>query len=118
MNDKDYGFKVVHIGINCEDDGSAMDVAKQFEQMFQIPKVVGKDSIFTGPLLELMKGKGRGTNGHIGIAVNDICDAMMYLESLGHEFNHDSIKYNEDGSILVIYLKQEIAGFAVHLLQN
>lgn len=118
MENKDLNFQVVHIGINGKDEQSAMQRADFFEQYFNIQKHIGKDSIYSGNILEFMKSQGLGVHGHIAVATDNIYKAKEYLESLGLEFNNDSVKYDEDGAMLVIYLKQEVAGFAIHLQQN
>ena len=40
------------------------------------------------------------------------------LSSRGFEVDMDSAKYLPDGSIRVVYLKKEFAGFAVHLIKS
>lgn len=118
MTGKDLNFQIKHIGVNCSDDESALGFANFFEQNFMIEKVVGKDSIYAGPIVEVMKGNGRGDSGHIAVGTDDIYKAQEFLESKGFEFDNESIKYDENGSMIVIYMKQEISGFAIHLLQN
>lgn len=111
-------FQIKHVGVNCEDDKKAIESANFFEKFFKIPKNIGKDSIYTGAEIEFMKSRVLGYHGHIAVGTDNIYMAKEYLESLGLEFFEDYIKYDEDGSMSVLYLKQEIAGFAVHLLQN
>ena len=65
-----------------------------------------------------MKVPGRGRNGHIALATSDLPAARQYLEKKGFAFDDASIKRMEDGRILVIYAKQEIGGFAIHLMQK
>jgi 2-dehydro-3-deoxyphosphogluconate aldolase / (4S)-4-hydroxy-2-oxoglutarate aldolase len=36
----------------------------------------------------------------------------------GVSFNQDSTKYDNNGNMAAIYFKDEIGGFAVHLLQK
>ena len=43
---------------------------------------------------------------------------IAYLEQKGAAINHASAKRNEDGSIYVIYLQNEIAGFAIQLINK
>lgn len=45
----------------------------------------------------------------------DLKAAMAYLEECGYELDASSAKYEEDGTMRLIYLKDEINGFAVHL---
>lgn len=115
---KELEFEVVHIGVNCPDDLEAKKSAEFFLSFFAFPVKDGKDSIYASSFIELMKGKGRGKHGHIAIGTTDIFKAQEYLEEQGLEFDPDSIKYSNDGNPIVIYLKNEIAGFALHLLQK
>ena len=44
--------------------------------------------------------------------------AISYLEKKGVAVNQASAKRREDGSIYVIYLQDEIAGFAIQLINK
>ena len=59
----------------------------------------------------------RGTHGHIGIQTNFIDRAKAYLERQGFVFDESSANI-KDGKLTAIYLKDEIAGFALHLVQK
>lgn len=48
----------------------------------------------------------------------DLPAARRYLEEKGFAFDEDSVKRFPDGRILVIYAKQQIGGFAIHLMQK
>lgn len=114
----EHGFEVVHVGVNTADAEEASAAADLIGGIFGLEMADGKDSVFAGPRIELMKGGGRGIHGHIAVAVNDIHSAISFLESSGYELDHDAVKYNAEGQLILIYLKQEIAGFAFHLLQK
>ena len=66
----------------------------------------------------MMKNPGRGTHGHIAVGVNYVDRAVYHLEKRGFKFDESSKLYNEDGSLKVVYFADEIAGFAIHLVQN
>ena len=72
---------------------------------------------FVGDGFEIMKVPFYGTNGHIAIACNSIKRARWHMERRGFVFNDDSA-IMKDGKLRAIYLKDEIAGFAIHLLQK
>ena len=74
--------------------------------------------MFVGSLIEMMKNPGRGTCGHIAIQTNYLARAMYHLEKRGFVFDESSFKYDAKGNITVAYLKDEIAGFAVHFNQK
>ena len=66
-----------------------------------------------------MCGKGPGTHGHIGIRTHFVDRAMAYFKRLGFEFDESSITYDEkSGKPKFVYFKDEISGFAVHLVQK
>jgi 2-dehydro-3-deoxyphosphogluconate aldolase/(4S)-4-hydroxy-2-oxoglutarate aldolase len=112
------GFSMMHIGVNAGSELEAMKGAKCFESLFGFSVKVGSSSIFASDGIEIMKIPGFGKMGHIAIATWSVPKAIGYLERLGVAFNHDSVKRTASGDINVIYLKDEILGFAVHLLQK
>jgi 2-dehydro-3-deoxyphosphogluconate aldolase/(4S)-4-hydroxy-2-oxoglutarate aldolase len=58
----------------------------------------------------------KGTNGHIAIKTNSVDRAIRYLTEIkGVEFDTDSATV-KNGKTTSIYLKNEVAGFAVHLV--
>lgn len=111
------GFELRHIGINCESEAEADQTAGFFEKAFGFEKKPGNSSIFAGPFVEAMKSPYLGAKGHIAIATNNIQRAIAYLEVLGIEADPETASI-KDGKMKAIYLKNEVAGFAVHLLQK
>ena len=107
-----------HIGINCSNESEADNVASSFEKIFGFTKKAGNSSIFAGTAVEAMKTPYLGASGHIAIQTHYIERAVNYLEAQGFTFNQDSAKYNAKGALAAIYLKDEIGGFAVHLVQK
>jgi 2-dehydro-3-deoxyphosphogluconate aldolase/(4S)-4-hydroxy-2-oxoglutarate aldolase len=112
-------FSVVHFGINESGEEEAAKSAKTFEALFGFALRDGIASIFVHEAIELMKKPGLGTHGHIGIGTTSVKRAIAVLERRGIEFNTDSIRNDPvSGDPIFIYLKNEIAGFAVHLVQK
>ena len=112
------GFELRHVGINNPDEQSADQVAGQFDRFFGFRKDDKGGAFFAGPFIEAMKKPFYGQHGHIAISTHNTARAVWYLEQRGAVFNWDSAGYNEDGSLRVVYLKDEIGGFAVHILQK
>lgn len=112
------GFELKHVGVNCADEDEADKVAGAFDDIFGFAKKTGNSSVFAGTAIEAMKTPGAGTNGHIAIQTNYIERAINYLESKGYVFDETSKKYNAKGEFTAIYLRDEIGGFAVHLVQK
>ena len=113
-----FGFELAHIGINEENADEAIRVAKLFETMFGFAVKEGNSSVFAGKYVEVMKAPYLGKHGHIAIATSSLSDAQAFLESQGFAFIPDTLKTNASGQPVAIYLKDEVAGFAVHLLQK
>ncbi len=111
------GFELKHVGINCGDEAEAQAVAKKFSVLFGWPIKDGNSSVFAGSAIEAMKSPYLGSKGHIAVGCNSVVRAQAYLESMGFEFNAESAK-EKDGKLIAIYLKDEIGGFAVHLVQK
>ena len=60
-----------------------------------------------------------GRCGHIAIKTNFVDRAMAYFKRMGFEFDESSITYDEKtGKPKFVYFKEEICGFAIHLLQK
>ena len=111
------GFELRHIGINCESESEADATADMFANTFGFVKKPGNSSIFAGTYIEAMKTPYLGAKGHIAIGTNNIERAVNYLEVLGVEMDMETAKY-KDGKMVAVYLKEETAGFAVHLVQK
>jgi len=111
------GFALEHVGINTPDAEAARTAAERFDTFF--PGKVGEhtSSFMIPGAVEFMKKPGRGAEGHIAIGTNSIPRAMAYLKRKGMEAEAEPAAV-KDGVIMAIYLKDEIGGFAVHLLQR
>ena len=73
--------------------------------------------MFAGSFIEAMKTPYLGEKGHIAIGTNNIERAVDYLTVLGVSLDSATEKY-KNGKLIAVYLKDEIAGFAVHLVQK
>ena len=112
------GFELKHVGINTSGEEEADRVAGTFDTLFGFKKDVRSGAIFAGSEFEVMKVPYYGKNGHIAIQTNYLDRAIYHMELRGAIFDPDSRKYDQDGKMTAIYLKDEIGGFAVHLLQK
>ena len=107
------GFEVKHIGINCENEDEALKAAQMFAAMFGFDYAVGNSSIFAGnKSIEIMKKQGRGKYGHIAIGTNTLPRAVAYFRAKGVAFAEETMTDK------AVYFRDEIAGFAVHLVQK
>ena len=112
------GFELKHIGINCANEEAAVQTAKLFCTVFGFDYKAGNSSIFAGSAVECMKQPYLGSLGHIAISANNVERAEAYLRRQGIAFNEDSRKCSPKGKTVAIYLQEEFAGFAVHLVQK
>ena len=111
------GFDLAHIGINAGDADSSLEITKQFSSVFGFAVKEGASSNFAGTGIEVNKSPGLGRNGHIAIKTNSIERAAYYLGKSGFAVDWETRKGLEARPVAV-YLKDEIGGFAVHLLQK
>ncbi len=113
------GFELAHVGVNMGSEADALKAAQRFAFIFGMPVKNGNSSVFAGSAVEYMKEPYLGKNGHIAIRTNYIERAVNYLSSvLGVEFDEASAKTDAKGKLKAIYMKEEIGGFAVHLVNK
>lgn len=111
------GYEIAHIGINANEEKAAREVANVFSELFGFIAKEGKSSIFSSNNIELMKSKYLGNHGHLAVRTNSIEIAIADLEKKGYEVDKNTAKYKGD-QMVAIYLKNEVSGFAIHLLQR
>lgn len=113
------GFELGHIGINTNNAETSMSITKKIASIFDSPIKEGNSSNFIiGNGIEVSKSIGLGTNGHIAIKTKSLPRAISYMERNGVKVDMSTAKGSEDGPISAVYLKEEIGGFAIHLLQS
>lgn len=111
------GFEVAHVGINTPDSGAAAAVAQDFDALFGFGVKDGNSSTFAGTGIEVMKSMYLGQSGHLAVRTNHMGRAIAFLEKKGCQIDPSTAKYKGD-RMTAVYLKGEIGGFAVHLLQK
>lgn len=111
------GFTFAHVGINSENAEVADVTARRFCDIFGFEYDEHKSAIFASKGIEVRKQMFLGKLGHIAIRTNNVERAMRYLKDVkGVEFD-ESTASTKNGHITSVYLKEEIGGFAVHLVQ-
>ena len=111
------GFEVAHVGINCDDADASESVCGDFGAAFDFAVRLGNSSNFASNGIEVMKSRYLGDKGHIAVRTNKMEAAIAELEKRGFEVDMSTAK-TKGGRINAVYLKNEIGGFAVHLLQK
>ena len=113
------GLEFIHMGINNENKDEAEKGAKLFNLMFGMPLKETSKSTFAGEAFEFMHAKGPGKCGHIAIRTNFVDRAMAYFKRMGFEFDESTVTYDDkSGKPKFVYFKDEICGFAIHLVQK
>lgn len=112
------GFELAHVGVNCGDAEESEQTARTLCALFGLDYKAGNSSNFAGKAVECMKKPGRGTHGHIAIGTNSVDRAVYHLGCQGVEFLEDSRVVDARGKTKAIYIKQELSGFAIHLVQK
>lgn len=111
-------LKIAHIGINSENEDVAYKTANMLSLVTGMPlEKDGEKSVFVGPEYEVMKFDGRGKCGHIAVSTTNVERAIYHLSQKGVEFDLDSATFNADGTRKFIYIKEDIGGFGVHLIE-
>lgn len=112
------GFSLAHIGINCDNESESRTVSAAFADMFGWEQKVGNSSVFAGAEVECMKSPFKGSKGHIAVSTNSVKRAVYQLRHKGIEVDLSTAKYDANGRMTVVYLKDEVSGFAVHLSEK
>lgn len=111
-----FGFRIAHVGINSENEKEAKTTAATLARIFGLEVIPHEPCYFAGSLVEVMKNRGRGKLGHIAFGTRDIVRAAKYVERAGVALDWENAKYFTDGSLMCVFFKDDIAGFAFHLL--
>lgn len=111
-------YEFAHLGINSENANEATEIAELLKKTFNIQTYDIGNSIFASESLEILKFPCEGKNGHIGIYANDLVEAIRELEGKGIAFDYKTLQKTPEGEYISVYLKEEIAGFAFHLLKK
>lgn len=112
------GFELDHVGINCADPEGSEGAARRFATLFGFTYKPGNSSNMAGTGIECCKAPFLGAYGHLAIGTNNMDRAIYHLIRQGVVFDETTRKLDSRGHTKAIYLKGEIAGFAIHLVQK
>lgn len=105
-----------HVGINAGSEAEAQSIAALFHLLFGMETRNRRNQIFMDSCIEIMKTPGPGEKGHLAFKVHDLEAAVADMKAAGIEFAEENFKYDEKGGLSAAYLRDEIAGFAIHLI--
>lgn len=111
-------YELKHIGINANGIEDVKRMEQFFKNAFHLEIKEGSASDYAGPSIEIMKRASRGCAGHIAMGTDDCERAVVDLKSRGFEVDMSTAKYLPDGTLKVVYLKDELNGFAIHITKN
>lgn len=112
------GFTVAHIGLNSADADEAARTARLFAALLGAPLIENSSGYFAGTLVETKYSGGRGRNGHIAIGATSVDRAAAHLLRRGFAMDEQSRQRDAKGHTKFLYLRDEIGGFAVHLVRK
>lgn len=107
---------LVHVGINAESKAEAQAIAALFQSVLELEKYENDEQIFMDSCIEIMKTPGLGKKGHLAFKTENLEAAVSKMQKKGIKFAEENFKYDGNGKLCAAYLKNEIAGFAVHLM--
>ena len=116
-NKEELTFEFAHMGVNMPDETACLKLCSDFENLFGFSTRDIPASAFSTNYMEIMKTPFKGEHGHIAIRTNDVEKAVEMLKNKGYDVDLDTARY-KDGKMTFVYLKDEFAGFAIHLLQK
>jgi len=116
--DLSLGFSLAHVGINCSNHSEAEGCAETLSDIFRMAPQYLNNAVFAGTAVEAIKSGGFGTHGHIGFYTHSISRAMEWFEAIGIPVEKDSFQYNSNGEITCVYLKNQVGGFALHVVER
>lgn len=111
------GFELAHVGINCEDTEECLRVAGVFRDIFGFPNRDNGNSVYASDAIEVMKFMQIGSLGHLAIRSNSVERAAEELAGRGMTAIESTAKY-KDGRLNVVYYREEIGHFGIHLIQR
>lgn len=111
------GFNLKHVGVNADSPEAGERMARRFSELFDLPYKPGGRSDFSGTIVEFCKDAFPGAAGHIGISTLNVERAAAWLEARGVALRDDYRSYDKNGNVVCIYLAEEFAGFAVHIVK-
>lgn len=110
-------FRVVHVGINNDSEEEAEAQVMRLCRLFGFTKDVKSASTFASDGIEVCRKHFPGTHGHIAIGTSNCKRAMYFLSKLGADFDMETAKYKA-GKLTSVYFREQIGGFALHLVEK
>ena len=111
------GLRFSHVGLNSAGAADAARTAALLSPLLGAPAAETGTVLWLGDGVEILKKQGRGNRGHLSVGCNSLDRAVFQLRRRGLAFDEASAGTDSTGH-RYIFLKDEIAGFAVHLSER
>ena len=112
------GLEFSHVGINNDGDAEAQRTAAALAPLLGAPTGENPNAMWSSSSVEVMKSQWKGTKGHLAISCSNLDRAVFQLERRGLAFDPDSAGTSADGKRRYLFLKDEIGGFAVQIIER
>lgn len=112
------GFAFAHLGINNDTEEECDAMSRLFAKLFGFETWDNGNSIYASSFVECMKFNQVGSKGHIAVRTNSAERALAWLQSQGFTPIDSTAKYKNRGRLSVVYFKEEIGGFGLHIIQR
>jgi len=110
------GLQFAHIGLNNPNAEAMEKSITAFQNLGMTCAKRGASSSFMDTTIEVMNKQFYGTNGHIAYKCYDVDRTIGYLKQFGFTPIPESISSDARGT-KVVYFKEEVNGFAIHLIR-
>lgn len=111
------GLELRSIGMNTDSAEQAKKEAQNYARLMGVEVEENEASFLAGDAFVLLKEEGRGEKGDIAIACNDVDRAIWHLHRRGFTFD-ESTRNMRGKKTDSVYFRDQLAGFAVHLVHK
>ena len=99
-------------------DSEGQRTAAALAPLLGAPTGENPNAMWSSSSVEVMKSQWKGTKGHLAISCSNLDRAVFQLERRGLAFDPDSAGTSADGKRRYLFLKDEIGGFAVQIIER
>lgn len=108
-------FSLGHVGLHIPERSKAERAADSLCRLMAQDKIAGADNFFAGEIAEICDHVMPGEKGHICLDTRDMKRALAYYQRQGIAIDEEHCYRDEKGDIRVVYLKELVNGFSIHL---
>lgn len=114
-----FHMHVKHVGINTKSEDEAWEVAETLARLMGLMPRETEKAVFSGDLTgKYESGEPREPTAILAFGVNDCEAAIRYFVNRGMTLREETKRFDEQGRCIFAYFKEEVGGFAIHLVQD